>query len=176
MSCSVSVLGRDAHSVYHWAMRRSAVLSRDGRYRYALRRTWDADKPCVLFVGLNPSTADHRVDDPTIRRCIQFALDWGFGRLAVANLFALRSTSPRALRHASDPIGPRNDAWVRRLVCESQVVVAAWGNYGAFRGRDREVAAMLPAPKCLATTMRGYPRHPLYLPRETTLCDFDAAR
>jgi len=65
----------------------SAVFSRDGRYRYALRRVWDDGKPAVLFVGLNPSTADAHRDDATIRRCTRFARDWGFGQLLVGNLF-----------------------------------------------------------------------------------------
>jgi len=76
----------------------SASISRDGRYRYALRRVWDPRNPSVLFIGLNPSTADHQQDDPTIRRCIRFARDWGFGELIAANLFAFRTKSPRLLR------------------------------------------------------------------------------
>jgi hypothetical protein len=77
-------------------MNRSAVISRDGLYRYALRRVWQA-KPTVLFIGLNPSTADQR-DDPTLQRCIRFAMAWGFGRRSRRRtFFALSSPSPRAL-------------------------------------------------------------------------------
>lgn len=155
-------------------MQRTAVISRDGTYRYALRRTWDSAGPVVLFVGLNPSTADNRVDDPTIRRCIQFSGDWGFGGLVVANLFAFRTSSPRVLRRVADPIGPRNDAWLRRLVDEAEVVVAAWGNHGDYLSRDREVMRLLRRPRCLAVTKRGQPKHPLYIPRSVGLSDFTA--
>lgn len=152
-------------------MNRSAVISRDGLYRYALRRVWDASKPTVLFIGLNPSTADHRDDDPTLRRCMRFAMAWGFGQVAVANLFAFRTPSPRALRRARDPIGPLNDAWLRRLIGGAEKVVAAWGNHGSYLARDRAVLAMLERPKCLGVTGRGFPTHPLYIRATTKLRD-----
>ena len=152
-------------------MNRSAVISRDGLYRYALHRVWDAAKPTVLFIGLNPSTADQHVDDATLRRCIRFATAWGFGQVTVANLFAFRTPSPRALRRARDPIGPRNDAWLRRLIGGAEEVVAAWGNHGSYLARDRTVLAMLERPKCLGVSRRGLPKHPLYLRATTTLRD-----
>jgi hypothetical protein len=96
---------------------RAAAFSRDGRYRYALWREWDAAKPCVLFIGLNPSSADDRRDDPTIRRCTGFARRWGFGRLAVGNLFALRTPHPSQLRRVPSPVGPRNDRWLQSPQC-----------------------------------------------------------
>jgi hypothetical protein len=153
-------------------MFRSASFSRDGRYRYALRRVWDPSRPAVLFIGLNPSTADHRVDDPTIRRCIRFAADWGFGRLLVGNLFAFRTPSPRVLRDATDPFGPRNDRWLRRLARDADVIVAAWGNDGSYLGRDREILALLGSVHCLGITRRGQPKHPLYVPASTGLQGF----
>ena len=152
---------------------RSAVLSGDGRYRYALHRQWNATKPTVLFIGLNPSTADHRVDDRTIRRCVQFARSWGFGQLAMANLFALRTSSPRALRCDSNPVGPRNDRWIRQLIGEAEEVVVAWGDHGAYLARDRAVLAMLVRPRCLGLSKLGHPRHPLYLRGSTMLRDLD---
>ena len=144
-------------------VRRYAVLSRDGRYRYALRRVWDERARAVLFVGLNPSTADQRVDDPTIRRCMAFARDWGFGQLLVANLFAFRTSSPARLFGATEPIGPANDRWIRRLARDARVTIVAWGNHGAFRARDAKVLELLDAPHCLAINKSGQPKHPLYV-------------
>lgn len=153
------------------SMKRSAVISRDGKYRYALRRIWDPRKPAVLFVGLNPSTADHRVDDRTIRRCIGFAQAWGFGQLFVANLFAYRTPFPSALRNVDNPVGPYNDRWLRRLANEAKVVVAAWGNHGSYLGRDRDALPLLGRPMCLAMSKRGQPKHPLYIPASAKLRD-----
>lgn len=151
------------------SMERSAHFSRCKRYRYALWRTWDARLPTMLFVGLNPSKADAIRDDPTIRRCIRFAQDRGYGRLVVANLFARRTPKPVVLRKKSKPIGRQNNHWLLRLAAESDVCVAAWGNNGKHLGRDVEVVALIKDLKCLGLTKAGAPRHPLYVRADTKL-------
>ena len=143
--------------------RSSASFSRCKKYRYTLSRTWDSKLPKIMFVGLNPSTADAEVDDPTVRRCVRFARDWGFGGLVLTNLFAFRSTDPKRLKAVADPVGPKNDLAIRKA-CESvDCVVVAWGVHGTLSDRDREVLAMLESPNCLGVTNSGAPRHPLYL-------------
>jgi len=143
-----------------------ALITRCGTYRYALWRRWSS-RPQVLFVMLNPSTADHRNDDPTIRRCIGLAKSWGFGAVAVGNLFAFRTPSPRVLREAAQPVGRANDRWLQRLAAESSRVIAAWGNHGSLMGRDEQVRALLGPLYALSLTKRGQPRHPLYVPGGT---------
>ena len=143
----------------------SAEFSPCSKYRYALRRVWDPSSPSVLFVLLNPSTADARRDDPTIRRCIGYARDWGYGGLLVGNLFAYRATNPACLKTARDPVGPENDKWLQRLARDADMVVAGWGEHGKLYDRDQEVRPLLPAVHILATTKAGRPRHPLYLRR-----------
>jgi hypothetical protein len=118
----------------------------------------------VLFVMLNPSTADHERDDPTIRRCIGFAASWGYGALAVGNLFAFRTPFPAQLKRAACPVGRANDRWLERLAAESSRVIAAWGNEGSFLGRDTQVRNFLKPLHAFALTQQGQPRHPLYLP------------
>lgn len=88
-------------------MVKEALLSEDRKYRYILSRTWDEAKPAVLFIGLNPSTADEKSDDSTIRKCINYAKCWGYGKILMANLFAFRSTDPSILIHAADPVGKK---------------------------------------------------------------------
>lgn len=84
-----------------------ADISACGAYRYRLDRLGALlGRGAVNFVMLNPSTADAEQDDPTIRRCLGYAFRWGFARLIVTNLYALRSTDPRALWEHPDPIGP----------------------------------------------------------------------
>jgi hypothetical protein len=143
-----------------------AAFSPDRRYRYRLWRRWDRSRPVVTFVMLNPSTADERRDDPTIRRCIGFARRWGFGGAEVVNLFALRATDPRELRTVRDPVGPENDRHIRRAIARAALVVLAWGTHGAVAQRARAVGLVASPrrPRCLGWTRSGEPRHPLYLP------------
>ena len=141
----------------------SAHLSSCRNYRYALWRTWDDQKPRVLFIALNPSTADETHDDPTLNRCIYFAQAWSFGGLAIGNLFAFRATSPKKMKSNDNPIGPENDRWLRKLDRESALTVAAWGNHGKFLKRADFVRQSLKNLYCIHTNITGEPAHPLYL-------------
>ena len=145
-------------------MKNTAAFSPCRRYRYALWRSWDDGLPRVMFVGLNPSTADESTDDPTLRRCMRFARDWGYGGVCTANLFALRATDPKLMLSVDEPIGPDNDTWLQRLASEAALVIAAWGNHGAHLGRSRAVRVLLPRLHCLAVNRSGEPAHPLYQP------------
>ena len=75
-----------------------AVFSECGKYRYALWRIWDESKPAVMFIGLNPSTADEKESDPTITKVISFAKSWGFGAVYMCNSFPYISTNPDELK------------------------------------------------------------------------------
>ena len=149
---------------------RAAVISACGAYRYSLTRKW-SDAPLLPFVMLNPSTADAKEDDPTIRRCIGFARREGAGGLIVANLYALRSPSPEALWAARDPIGPRelaNARWPRRAsgrsVAPHHLRVGRAGPTRSNRRRAADVSNASGARlACLGRTQRGAPRHPLYV-------------
>lgn len=144
-----------------------AILSPCRSYRYALWRRW-GDGPSVLFVMLNPSTADATEDDATIRKCVGYAKRWGYGSLSVANLFAFRATDPRVMMAAIDPVGPDNDETISGLAKEASMIVAAWGKDGSYGGRDKVVLAMLPNTHCLHRNKDGTPGHPLYLRNEAT--------
>lgn len=148
---------------------KSATLSPCRKYRYSLFRWWDKSKPYVLFIGLNPSTADETEDDPTIRRCIGFAKKFGFGGICMANLFAFRATDPAVMKMEVDPVGPDNDEWLKKLASEANQVVASWGINGTHLDRNHEVKGLIPSMMCLGETMEGHPKHPLYLPKETEL-------
>jgi hypothetical protein len=143
-----------------------AVFDPTYAYRYALWRAWDAALPRLCFIMLNPSQADAERDDPTIRRCIGFARDWGYGALEVVNLFAYCAIAPTDLRRTANPIGPENDAHIVRAVKAAARTVIAWGNHGAFLGRDKAVTPLLGRSYCLGVTGAGHPRHPLYVRRD----------
>lgn len=148
-------------------MNGTAVFSDCGRYRYWLTRELAEHGPIVAFVMLNPSTADAERLDPTVRRCVGYARDWGASALIVANIFALRSTNPRALYESADPVGPENEGYIRYAAREADVVVCAWGAHGALH-RQGEIAFRWltlagAQPRALSITKDGHPAHPLYL-------------
>ncbi len=154
-------------------MYRDATFSPCRLYRYALWRVWGAeqgavDRGYVLFIGLNPSTADEKKDDPTIRRCVAFAQAWGYSGLCMANLFAFRATDPADMLAAADPVGPENDDWLVQLAHGASRVVAAWGVHGAHKARDTHVKERIPDMHYLRLTKDGHPGHPLYLPKTLT--------
>ena len=143
-----------------------AVFSDCRKFRYALWRMWDEDKPLVMIIGLNPSTADEKVNDPTITRCISFACSWGYGGVCVTNLFGFRATAPTELKSYHDPIGKENDAWVHEMAKEAAIKVAAWGNHGKFLNRSVEFLSSLDQLHCIKMNKSGEPAHPLYLKAE----------
>lgn len=152
-------------------------------YRYALSRVWDDTLPRMLFIGLNPSTADASKLDPTLRRVVHFAMRERCGTLWVANLFAYRATDPRDLfkTYASDifnpirPIGPENDNYIRKLAswCRGNIVVG-WGTHGNWLDRDADVRELLRdfELKTWGLTKDGHPKHPLYLRRDCPLLTY----
>ena len=147
-------------------------------YRYTLTREWARDLPFVAFVGLNPSTADATQDDNMIRRCIRFAQSWDKGGLVMLNLFAYRSTDPRALADADiDPVGPRNDQALAQE-CQGRLVVACWGTWGSIHGRAQRVidSGVLGDYRVLHLTKDGDPGHPLRLPKTRAPMHPDVAR
>jgi hypothetical protein len=147
----------------------SATFSPCRLYRYTLTREWDESLPTVVFCGLNPSTADETLDDPTIRREVGFAKDWGFGRLVKVNAYGYRSTDPKGLWTVDDPRGEDNFMWIRHWATKPGVTfVAAWGNN--IRDRDAfELRRLLRGNgvtvHALKLTKTGNPSHPLYLPK-----------
>ena len=151
----------------------SAYFSLCGDYRYMLMRRLGTGTRTVLFIGLNPSTADACEDDPTIRRCAGFARRMGYDVLLMANLFAWCSTDPRLLKKVHDPVGPQNDYWLQRLATAADTTIAAWGNGAVGSNRPEKVLNCIQPLYCLGRTNLGYPRHPLYLSGNTRLVLFN---
>jgi hypothetical protein len=95
---------------------------------------------------LNPSTADGKEDDPTIRRCIGFAKAWEYGSLDVVNLFAFRATDPKELLYVKDPMGPDNNLWLGLSAEAAARIVLAWGVNGFLLDRNKDVIRSLSQP------------------------------
>jgi len=165
----------------------TAVLSPDGLYRYTLTRSdlpagWlRMHEPRLLWIMLNPSTADETTDDRTIGRVKAFTRRLEYSGLTVVNLYALRSTDPRGLWAADNPVGPDNDNVIAReaftAVNDGAPIIAAWGS----NARPERVAQVLALPHvaarlhCLGVTKSGAPRHPLYLRADAALSPWPVA-
>jgi len=158
---------------------RAASLSKCLTYRYSLRRWWDhGDKPNkhLIFILLNPSTADALVDDATVRRGIGFAQRSNYNTMTFLNLFAYRTRYPSELKKAIMPVGVGNDTWIRATILEQKhiygppTVIAAWGAHGGLYDRDLAVLYMLldnNVPVFAFKTLKGgHPGHILYLPNK----------
>jgi hypothetical protein len=139
-----------------------------------LKIVWNDALPLCQFIGLNPSTADEMKDDPTIRRCKEFAKRWGCGGLLMTNLFAFRATMPEDMKRAADPVG----GWVTdgQLIASahcSQIIVAAWGRDGEFMKRGEAVVKMMVENRtplrCFKMTKNKQPYHPLYMKADAQL-------
>lgn len=160
---------------------RGADFSPDHLHRYLLYRRWEFKVlKRILWIMLNPSTADENVDDATIRKCIGFSKLWGAQLFEVCNLFSYISTDPRALNSiAASALTDRyNDQMILSCARGASIIVAGWGNHGSIHGRDTEVLHMLKTRNfkvyCLRHNKDGSPAHPLTrnLPYTTQLQRF----
>ena len=145
-----------------------ADFSKCRKYRYTLWRFWDRSLPKVMFLGLNPSTADEIKNDPTVTRCINYAKLWGFGGMYMMNIFAFRTTYPVELKKANDPIGKNNNSWIMKISKDVDKCIGAWGNDGNFMSRHETICKIIPELYCLKINQSGQPSHPLYLKSDIT--------
>ncbi len=161
-------------------MERNAYI--DGHYRYWLERRW-ADGPACLFCMLNPSTADHLKDDPTIRRCMGFAKAHSCSALWVVNLYAWRSTTPEDVLKAPDPVGPANDDHIAYYASKAMMIIAGWGSLGRWDRAQLVMHLLQRGGKegtranrqvyCLGRTKNGMPKHPLYVEGKAVAAPFE---
>lgn len=140
-----------------------ADFSDCGKYRYKLWRIWDENKPLIMFIGLNPSTANATSDDPTIRRVKRFAKDWGFGGVYMMNCFPYISTDPNKLTDFGNTV--INDRKLKEVSFRCDRIIFSWGNFDIVPelGRDEELDIMFPKAYALMINKNGSPRHPLYV-------------
>lgn len=152
-------------------MKKGAHISECGKYRYFLTREWDSDKPLVMFIGINPNTADDKIDNPTITRLIGFAKEFGYGGMIVTNLFAYRSPKPEVLLEVEDPEGPLNTSSIFSGAIQCKDIVFMWGDSPTL-GRAEKIVSAFPGALCFGRSKKGNPKHPLYLKAGTGLKKF----
>jgi hypothetical protein len=152
-----------------------AIFSVGRKYRYKLWRKLDHKNPLrILWIMLNPSTADAKIDDATIKKIRKYSARLGFGEFQVVNVYAYRATNPKELQSVEDPFGEENDYILMDAIKHTDRIVCAWG---ANAGEDgRKLAALIRSMdvpmKCLKINKDGSPAHPLYQPDAAELIDF----
>jgi hypothetical protein len=154
----------------------------DALFRFRLSRNWESQNEHVVFIGVNPSKATHLVNDPTVARCMEFAKAWGYGSMAMMNLFPYRATDPAAMKRFYKREGPKikdfghlyddseriNESHLKVECAAASMIICAWGNDGKFLSKGEWIYRLL-APECASKlhhfgeTKEGEPRHPLYL-------------
>ncbi len=150
-------------------IKRHALLSKDKKYRYSLKRIWDNDKPKVLFIMLNPSLADNYQDDPTIRRLIKFAKLYGYGGFYVGNLFSYITPYPSELLDKDLMFSKKNIHEIKKMTGLIKDVVYGWGN--SFE-EPEWLKQIISNPKCFGKNKNKTPKHPLYLSYNNKLVDY----
>lgn len=157
-------------------MRSGAAISECGTYRYVLWRYWDEALLPLVWIMLNPSTADGKVDDPTIVRVMNFTRAWGYGGCRVINLYALRATDPKELRRAADPVGPENETFWDADLRTLGECVCAWGANPMAKKIEEESMDWLlwhEIKLYCVTKDVAKPNHPLYLPNGLPMISMD---
>lgn len=147
-----------------------AEFSTCRKYRYALWRIWDNTKPLVMFIGLNPSTANESTLDNTIRSVVRICKHNGYGGFYMMNCWAYVATEPKDLVIDRLSFNYNND-WINIISGRVQDVVFAWGNFKIVSdyGRDKQLSEMFPKALCLGKNSNGSPKHPLFQKGKTTL-------
>lgn len=162
----------DNEQLFNKVYQDGAIFSPTREHRYLLWRQWTSDhidKPTrgtVTFIGLNPSTADEVVNDPTVTRCVNYAKAWGYDGMFMTNIFAFRATDPTVMKAYDNPIGELNDEALIWAVSRSWMTVCAWGNHGQHLERSSNVKKLLHPYTglwYLKMNKSKEPSHPLYL-------------
>jgi len=155
----------------------NAKFDQSRKYRYRLTRRWDGlDDRYILFVCLNPSTADETEDARTVGRCVGFAKREGYSAMHLVNIFSIRATDPKEMKSVNNPGADAvNSAAIIWSSLIADKIVLAYGNHGAHRGRHKEILHLLRNYKlhCFGTTKSGLPKHPLYLRADTPIIPFE---
>lgn len=155
-------------------MIKDAKFSDCGKYRFCLSRLWDTcehDVSTLMLIGLNPSTADSKKDDPTIESIIRIAKYNGYGGIVMTNLFPFITPYPKELK-ADDSYLMFNDEVLKANANSSTDVCFCWGTFKQALARSTDIIKMFPDALCLGKNKNGSPRHPLFMEGTTELIKF----
>ena len=137
-----------------------AEFSLDGHNRYSLSRIWENKLPKVLFIMLNPSIANSKKNDPTIRKIISYSKSWGFGGVYVGNIYSNISPYPKDIRLIKFHREKKNIESIKKMKEKTELSVFAWGNN---EKAPNWLKAIIKTPYYIELSKNGIPKHPLYL-------------
>ena len=171
---------RDARGQLGWQFDddtvKGATISDCGLYRWSLTRDWtppNSPSRPILWIGMNPSTADDKFDDPTCRREVNFSKSWGFSKYIKGNMLGYRSTDPTNLPFdPNEAEGPENREHLLEMATQVEAIILCYGNlpsrYHEKIGETVAELRKLPvALLCLGKNQNGSAKHPLYLSGQT---------
>ena len=168
MILKIHYLNLDMVSAIKNNILREAKFSNDKKERFTLKREWDKSKNKILYIMLNPSLADDKKDDPTIRRLIGFTKKFNYGGFLVGNILSTITPNPKEI-DKSLVISDRNLKELLKLINKVDQIVYAWGNNIKEPNILKEVVNN---PKCFGKNLNGTPKHPLYLNGNTPIIYF----
>ena len=122
----------------------------------------------MLFVLNNPSKADAKIDDPTVRRGWAFTRAWDYHRMIFANVNPYRSTDPKSALIPPENILAENDTHLRFAAAEADLIICAWGTKAnpQLAARAFRVLYLQKPLHVIELSKDGIPKHPLYLKRD----------
>ena len=134
----------------------------------------------LIVVGFNPSTADDKIIDPTMRFVLGIAKFNGYNGFAMVNLYPLRSTNPENLPiEVDDNIVKENFSHIDSILEQYPLadILLAYGNLVDRRSYTKIIAHKLldllqsksREIYCLGKLKSGNPKHPLRTPYSTKL-------
>ena len=150
-------------------MIRKALLSLDKTNRFFLERTWNESKKRVLYILLNPSMADSKIDDPTTKKLISFTKKWGYGGFSLCNLYSFRTSCPKVLYKSLEKSNKKNKEYLKTHIYKSHKIIYGWG---ATEKEPKWLIKLVKTPYCFGKNQNQTPKHPLYLKNDTKLIEF----
>ena len=160
---------------------RKCLLSECKLYRWILDFKVSDKQKELIFIGLNPSFSDNEFTDNTTKKIIKISSYNNYGKLRIINLFALITKNPNNLKTHKDPVGFKNNKflksslryWSENFECDLWL---GWGNNGTLFSRNEFVLKILDRykklkqekflesfdPFIIKKTKYDNPIHPLY--------------
>lgn len=151
-----------------------ASFNEERTHRQSLWRIWDESLPLLYVIGMNPSVANEKKNDPTVERCQRRARLRGYGGLIMLNMQDVIETDSKKLDQMTNSERCTNSNALALISAVEAAeknkgdILCAWGKpgqkYGAVAWLATQAARRRVTLFCLKKNADGSPQHPLYIP------------